>query len=64
MLDRERRRLQDQNKQKEKAVVKLTSDLKNKQNRVQEVEQRAAESELNDDEFKRIQEDVKKKDEK
>ena len=57
MLDQERRCLQDQNKQKEVAVKKLTSDLKNEQKHVQEVEVRI-------NEFKRIREDVKKKDEK
>ena len=57
MLDQERRCLQDQNKQKEVAVKKLTSDLKNEQKHVQEVEVRI-------NEVKRIREDVKKKDEK
>lgn len=64
MLNQELRRLQDQIKQKEETVVKLTSDLKNKQKRAQEVKQRVAESALNDDKFKRIQEGVNKKDEK
>ena len=57
MLDQERGCLQDQNKQKEVALKKLTSDLKNEQKHVQEVEVRI-------NEFKRIREDVKKKDEK
>lgn len=64
MLNQELRRLQDQIKQKEETVVKLTSDLKNKQKRAQEVKQRVAESALNDDKFKRSQEGVNKKDEK
>ena len=46
--------------------MKLTSDLKKEEKRVQELEQRVAESELNDDAFKRIpawQDDVKEQDE-
>lgn len=37
--------------------------LKNKQNRGQELEQRVVESELTDDAFKRLQDNVKKRDE-
>lgn len=44
--------------------MKLTSDLENEKKHAREMEQRVAESALNDHEFKRIQEDVKKKDEK
>ena len=44
--------------------MKLTSDQENEKKHAQELEQRVAESALNDDKFKRIQEGVNKKDEK
>jgi len=60
ILEEEHRPLRDQDKERE-AVTKLVSDLMNERKRVQELEQRVSESELNNDAFKRIQEDVKEK---